>query len=117
MYAVDDAVAKVDGYIISVTDGGAHVGEKRLARIEEAGRSSATAVLVEDQPPSGNGAADKSVAKPAVKAAAKAAVKDDDEKPAPRSASATTVRSHVQGRGEGRRRAGADDEDGALGRR
>ena len=57
MYAVDDAVAKVDGYIISVTDGGAHVGEKRLVRIEEAGRSSATAVLVEGQPPSANGAA------------------------------------------------------------
>jgi predicted RNA-binding protein with TRAM domain len=45
MYEVDDAVAKVDGYIISVVDGGAHVGEKRLVRIEEAGRSAATAVL------------------------------------------------------------------------
>ena len=50
MYEVDDAVAKVDGYIISVVDGGAHVGEKRLVRIEEAGRSAATAVLVEGQP-------------------------------------------------------------------
>ena len=49
MYEVDDAVAKVDGYIISVVDGGAHVGEKRLVRIEEAGRSAATAVLVEGQ--------------------------------------------------------------------
>jgi ribonuclease G len=48
MYAVDDAVAKVDGYIISVAGGGAHVGEKRLVRIEEAGRTSATAVLVDD---------------------------------------------------------------------
>ncbi|MGH2920286.1 MAG: Rne/Rng family ribonuclease, partial [Solirubrobacteraceae bacterium] len=32
MYAVDDAVAKIDGYIISVAGGGAHVGEKRLVR-------------------------------------------------------------------------------------
>ena len=38
MYDVDDAVAKIDGYIISVAGGGAHVGEKRLVRIEEAGR-------------------------------------------------------------------------------
>ncbi len=50
MYAVDDAVAKIDGYIVSVTGGGPHVGEKRLVRIEEAGRTAATAVLV------GNGA-------------------------------------------------------------
>jgi ribonuclease G len=57
MYAVDDAVAKVDGYIISVAGGGSHVGEKRLVRIEEAGRSSATAVLVDDGPGSANGAA------------------------------------------------------------
>jgi ribonuclease G len=46
MYAVDDAVAKIDGYIVSVRNGGSHVGEKRLVRIEEAGRTSATAVLV-----------------------------------------------------------------------
>ena len=41
MYEVDDAVAKIDGYIISVAGGGALVGEKRLVRIEEAGRTSA----------------------------------------------------------------------------
>jgi ribonuclease G len=48
MYAVDDAVAKIDGYIISVAGGGRHVGEKRLVRIEEAGRTAASAVLVGD---------------------------------------------------------------------
>jgi ribonuclease G len=48
MYAVDDAVAKIDGYIISVTGGGAHVGEKRLVRIEDVGRTAATAVLVDN---------------------------------------------------------------------
>jgi ribonuclease G len=46
MYDVDDAVAKIDGYIVSVQDGGRFVGSKRLVRIEEAGRTSATAVLV-----------------------------------------------------------------------
>jgi ribonuclease G len=64
MYAVDDAVAKVDGYIISVAGGGAHVGEKRLVRIEEAGRSSATAVLVGDgRSPNGAAGDSKPVAK------------------------------------------------------
>jgi ribonuclease G len=47
MYNVDDAVAKVDGYIISVTAGGPHVGTKRLVRIEEAGRTAAVASLVD----------------------------------------------------------------------
>ena len=80
MYEVDDAVAKVDGYIISVVDGGAHVGEKRLVRIEEAGRSAATAVLVEGQPMSPNGGG--------AEAAAKAAAKAPEEKPAPKQARA-----------------------------
>jgi ribonuclease G len=47
MYEVDDAVAKIDGYIVSVAGGGAHVGEKRLVRIVEAGRTAASAVLVD----------------------------------------------------------------------
>ena len=46
MYEVDDAVAKIDGYIVSVAGGGPFVGEKRLVRILEAGRTAATAVLV-----------------------------------------------------------------------
>ena len=48
MYNVDDAVAKIDSYVISVARGGRHVGTKRLVRIEEAGRTSATATLVDD---------------------------------------------------------------------
>ena len=54
MYNVDDAVAKIDGYIVSVTGGGRHVGEKRLVRIDEVGRTAAVATLVEN----GNGPAD-----------------------------------------------------------
>ncbi|MBA2637364.1 MAG: Rne/Rng family ribonuclease [Solirubrobacterales bacterium] len=47
MYAADDAVAKIDGYIISVEGAGPLVGEKRLVRIEQVGRTSAVAVLVD----------------------------------------------------------------------
>ncbi|MBS1870419.1 MAG: Rne/Rng family ribonuclease [Actinobacteria bacterium] len=54
MYNVDDAVAKIDGYIVSVTGGGRHVGEKRLVRIDEVGRTAAVATLVAN----GNGPAD-----------------------------------------------------------
>src|SRR3954464_15741855 len=46
MYNPDDAVAKVDGYLIDVVNGIPFVGEKKLVRIEEAGRTGATAVLV-----------------------------------------------------------------------
>jgi ribonuclease G len=46
MYNVDDAVAKIDGYIISVTGGGPLVGSKVLVRIEEAGRTAARAVAI-----------------------------------------------------------------------
>jgi ribonuclease G len=48
MYNVDDAVAKIDGYIVSVTGGGRHVGEKKLVRIDEVGRTAAVATLVEN---------------------------------------------------------------------
>src|SRR3954453_16221463 len=50
MYEVDDAVAKIHGYIVSVRGGGPHVGEKHLVRIEEAGRTHAVAVLVDAAP-------------------------------------------------------------------
>jgi ribonuclease G len=47
MYNVDDAVARVDSYIVSVTGGGPFVGDRRLVRIESVGRSAATASLVD----------------------------------------------------------------------
>ncbi|MGH3049149.1 MAG: ribonuclease E/G, partial [Gaiellaceae bacterium] len=47
MYSPGDAVAKIDGYIISVRGGTRYVGSKRLVRIEEAGRTSAVASLVD----------------------------------------------------------------------
>ena len=47
MYAEDDAVAKLDGYVISVAGAGHLVGSKTLVRIQDVGRSAASAVLVE----------------------------------------------------------------------
>jgi ribonuclease G len=59
MYNVDDAVAKIDGYIVSVTGGGRHVGEKRLVRIDEVGRTAAVATLLDDgHPADGSGGGD-----------------------------------------------------------
>ena len=45
MYNADDAVARVDSYIVSVTGGGRFVGERKLVRIERVARSSAVASL------------------------------------------------------------------------
>jgi ribonuclease G len=50
MYNVDDAVAKIDSYIVSVTGGFPYVGTKQLVRIVEVGRTAATAELVDAQP-------------------------------------------------------------------
>jgi ribonuclease G len=47
MYNVDDAVARVDSYIVSVTGGGRFVGDRRLVRIEAVERSAATASLID----------------------------------------------------------------------
>ena len=71
MYSPGDAVAKVDGYMISITGAGDYVGEKHLVRIEEAGRTSAVATLL-DVPASpgaetsadGDGSADDLESKP-----------------------------------------------------
>jgi ribonuclease G len=48
MYDVDDAVAKLDGYIISIAGAARHVGEKRMVRIETVGRTAASALLLDD---------------------------------------------------------------------
>jgi ribonuclease G len=47
MYNADDAVARVDSYIVSVGGAGGNVGERRLVRIETVGRSAATASLLD----------------------------------------------------------------------
>jgi ribonuclease G len=52
MYNEDDAVAKLDGYIVSVFGAAPLVGEKTLVRIEKVGRSAAQASLVNPPPSS-----------------------------------------------------------------
>jgi ribonuclease G len=58
MYSPGDAVAKVDGYLISITGGGRYVGEKHLVRIEEAGATAAVASLVDIDSESSDDGAD-----------------------------------------------------------
>jgi ribonuclease G len=48
MYNADDAVARIDSYIVSVTGGGPYVGERMLVRIDEVERSAAIASLLGD---------------------------------------------------------------------
>ena len=55
MYNADDAVARIDSYIVSVTGGGRFVGERKLVRIEEVERSAAIASLLGADSPNGAG--------------------------------------------------------------
>jgi ribonuclease G len=47
MYEADDAVAKIDGYIVSVRGAVKLIGSRRLVRIVEAGRTAAISELVD----------------------------------------------------------------------
>ena len=86
MYNEDDAVAKVDGYVISVGGGVRAIGEKKLVRIDHVGRSAASASIVGE--PDGSGAS-----------ASSASGSDDDEDPDGRS---RRRRGRRGGRGRGR---------------
>ncbi len=48
MYNAEDAIARVDSYIVSVSGAGRHVGERRLVAIESVARSAATAALLDE---------------------------------------------------------------------
>jgi ribonuclease G len=124
MYEVDDAVAKIDGYIISVRGAGPFVGTKRLVRIEEAGRTAATAVLIDVTPEEeAKIAADKARAarpprrkpKPKPKAKPKAAAPVAAEKPEAEGAESDELESKPRRRGRrgGRRRSRAKEQTDA----
>ena len=51
MYDEDAAVGKIDSYVISVAGAGRLIGEERLVRITEVGRTSAAAEVVGGTPP------------------------------------------------------------------
>ncbi len=94
MYSPGDAVAKIDGYIISVTGGTPYVGQKHLVRIEEVGRTEARASLVD------------------VKVELRAAASDGA---APgESDNGLESRSRRRGRRGGRRRSGATTESASA---
>ncbi|MEX1140799.1 MAG: Rne/Rng family ribonuclease [Thermoleophilaceae bacterium] len=73
MYNEDDAVAKLDGYVISVAGAGRLIGKKTLVRIEKVGRSAASATLVEG--------AEVTDASPSNGASASAPAEADEERP------------------------------------
>jgi ribonuclease G len=55
MYNADDAVARVDSYIVSVSGAGRYVGERKLVRIEEVARTAAVASLLGGESENGGG--------------------------------------------------------------
>jgi ribonuclease G len=89
MYSPGDAVAKVDGYIISIRGGTRYVGQKHVVRIEEVGRSSAVASLVDVPAAADSGTSDED---------------GDDVESKPRR----------RGRRGGRRRSGAKAESASV---
>jgi ribonuclease G len=107
MYSPGDAVAKVDGYVISITGGGPYVGEKHLVRIEEAGRTAAMATLV-DAPPGARPDAAPTASSRGSKAA--------DAPPASGEPSSDGLQSKPRRRGRrgGRRRSGAKAESASA---
>jgi ribonuclease G len=52
MYNADDAIARVDSYIVSVTGGGRFIGERKLVRIERVERAAAVASMPGVEPSS-----------------------------------------------------------------
>src|SRR5665213_2401830 len=64
MYDADDAVAKIDGYIISVRGGGPLVGQKLMVRIEEVGRTAAVAAPIDALPRAAEEAGDDVESRP-----------------------------------------------------
>jgi ribonuclease G len=103
MYDVDDAVAKIDGYIISIAGAAPHVGEKRMVRIDQVGRTAASALLLDE---SGE------IVRPAARPAGSRGEGRSERRP---SDSAESGRAAERARKRSRgRRAPADSEDGEV---
>jgi ribonuclease G len=103
MYDVEDAVAKIDGYIISIAGAAPHVGEKRMVRIDKVGRTAASALLLDES--------GEVVRPPARPTAAKGAGRERRRAPAaPEPAEAGAVAEGSKARARGRRRP-AESED------
>jgi ribonuclease G len=103
MYDVEDAVAKIDGYIISIAGAAPHVGEKRMVRIDKVGRTAASALLLDES--------GEVVRPPARPTAAKGAGRGRRRtSAAPEGAETGAVAEGAKARARGRRRP-AESED------
>jgi len=103
MYDVDDAVAKIDGYIISIAGAAPHVGEKRMVRIDQVGRTAASALLLDES--------GEVVARASRPGAEEGGAGDSRRSPAP-SGARRTPPERSERRSRGRRAiAGGEDEE------
>ncbi len=93
MYNDDDAVAKLDGYVVSVAGAGSLIGEKRLVRIDKVTRSAASASLLDQLDGDGDGDGG------ALGAGASAGAEEGAEDGEPDSASKPRRRGRRGGRG------------------
>jgi ribonuclease G len=137
MYDVDDAVAKIDGYIISIAGAAVHVGEKRMVRIDQVGRTAASALLLDEsgevltpvprppapakrrprkRPAQPKPAGDQPASKPVKAQAPEPAQATDAEPSEPAEAGEDGVQSKPRRRGRrgGRRRSAAKAKAGAA---
>jgi len=101
MYDVEDAVAKIDGYIISIAGAAQHVGEKRMVRVVTVGRTAASALLLDE---SGE------VVRPQARPAGAKSAPRGRRRAAPEPEDAGAVTEGSKSRARGRRRP-AESED------
>jgi ribonuclease G len=115
MYNIDDAIAKIDGYVISIAGGGPFVGESKLIRIDDVKRTAAYASIVtgngvpeparrEEKPEPAAAVSEESDEESDVEADVEAAEADEDGAKVQSNGSASRRR---RGRRGGRRRSGA----------
>jgi ribonuclease G len=113
MYNVDDAIAKIDGYVISISGGAPFVGEKKLVRIDEVKRTAAYASLLSDN----GGPADEEAGDDTASEDAAAEPEGDEEAPAEangeRVQSNGSTSKRRRGRRGGRRRSRAKTHEGS----
>ncbi len=109
MYNVDDAIAKIDGYVISISGGGPFVGEKKLIRIEEVKRTAAYASLISENGAEGSSDAEVEDAE-VVEEAADEETSGTDDKQLESNGSKSKRR---RGRRGGRRRSRARPREGS----
>ncbi len=108
MYDMDRAVAKIDGYIVSVSGAGKLIGDKRLVRIESAGRTSADAVLADGPEAGASRAASQARARRRVADAPAAgeSIRPSSRRPSAALAAAKTDAPEEDGASEGAESAG-----------